>query len=193
MVRRVVPLFAALLLAAVAASAAAASPAASLDGLSPADCSAGVTPAQTEGPYFKPGSPAVATLAPRSTSGTKITLVGWVLGPGCRPVANAVLDFWQADDSGTYDNSGYTLRGHVTTDAKGRYVVETIIPGIYPGRTRHIHVKVEAPGRAVLTSQLYFPGDAARNKADGIYDARLLVRWLDAPANRTARFDFVLG
>jgi protocatechuate 3,4-dioxygenase beta subunit len=187
------PALAALVLLA-GAGAVAPAPAASLtvESLTPASCAAGVTPAQTEGPYFKQGSPAVTTLVSPGLAGTKIALTGWVLGPGCAPLANAVIDLWEADDAGRYDNSGYTLRGHVSTDARGRYLVETIIPGVYPGRTRHIHVKIAAPGRPVLTTQLYFPEDAARNKADGIYDLRLLVEWLDEPAHRTARFDFVL-
>jgi hypothetical protein len=54
-------------------------------------------------------------------------------------------------------------------------------------------VKVQVPGKPLLTTQLYFPEDASRNKADGIYDAKLLVRWLDAAARTAARFDFVLG
>jgi protocatechuate 3,4-dioxygenase beta subunit len=161
--------------------------------LTSADCSAGITPAQTEGPYFKAGSPERSSLIAGGTAGTKITLTGWVLTSGCTPVGGAVLDFWQADDSGQYDNSGYTLRGHIVTDNRGRYVIETILPGMYPGRTRHIHVKVQVPGKPLLTTQLYFPEDAARNKADGIYDAKLLVRWLDAAARTMARFDFVLG
>jgi hypothetical protein len=61
------------------------------------------------------------------------------------PAANALLDFWQANPNGAYDNTGYTLRGHQYTDANGYYTLTTIVPGIYPGRTEHIHVKVQAP------------------------------------------------
>jgi protocatechuate 3,4-dioxygenase beta subunit len=164
--------------------------------LSPADCPAGFTPAQTEGPYFKAGSPERSSLADAGTPGTHITLTGWVIlssSGRCTPVPGAVLDFWQADDTGRYDNTGYSLRGHVTADPQGRYVIQTIIPGIYPGRTRHIHVKVSVPGKPVLTTQLYFPEDAQANARDGIYDARLLVAWLDPGARTTARFDFVLN
>jgi protocatechuate 3,4-dioxygenase beta subunit len=189
MTRRVVLLSALLLLVTLGLVAAPAVP----PSLTSADCSAGITPAQTEGPYFKAGSPERSSLITGGTAGTRITLTGWVLTSGCKPVAGAVLDFWQADDSGQYNNSGYTLRGHIVTDNQGRYVVETILPGIYPGRTRHIHVKVQVPGMPLLTTQLYFPEDAARNKADGIYDAKLLVRWLDTAARTMARFDFVLG
>ncbi len=171
-----------------ALSAGAAAPA-----LSPADCSAGVTPEQTEGPYFKVGSPERASLLDAGTVGTRITLTGWVVTGGCRPVPGAVLDFWQANEAGQYDNIGYAMRGHVIADAQGRYTIETILPGIYPGRTRHIHVKIQAPGKSLLTTQLYFPEDSARNKSDGIYDARLLVTWLGSTTPRVARYDFVLS
>jgi hypothetical protein len=53
-------------------------------------------------------------------------------------------------------------------------------------------VKVQAPGRPVLTTQLYFPGVAA-NRADGIFDPALVVAgWRRIGARRVARFDFVL-
>ena len=110
----------------------------------------------------------------------------------CRPVPRALLSFWQCDARGVYDNSGFRLRGHQLADAQGRWRLDTIVPGIYPGRTRHIHVKVQAPGRPVLTTQLYFPGEP-RNRTDGIYDPELVVSgWRRVTGGRAARFDFVL-
>ena len=150
------------------------------------------TPAQTEGPYFKPGSPARTSLIESGMSGTRLVLSGRVLTLACAPVAGATLDFWQADAGGTYDNSGYRLRGHQLTDAAGRYYLETILPGEYPGRTEHIHVKVRAPGKAVLTTQLYFP-DVARNQQDSIFDPHLLVTMQDTATGKAATFDFVTG
>ena len=106
----------------------------------------------------------------------------------CKPIAGAVLDFWQADAEGNYDNAGYRLRGHERADGNsGRYRLETIVPGLYPGRTRHIHVKVRAPRGRPLTTQLYFPGEAA-NARDGIFRRELLVK----TAADAARFDFVV-
>jgi protocatechuate 3,4-dioxygenase beta subunit len=64
------------------------------------------------------------------------------------------LDFWQADVNGAYDNVGFRFRGHQFTNAQGAFALTTIVPGLYPGRTRHIHVKMQAPGRPVLTTQL---------------------------------------
>src|SRR5256885_14935590 len=123
-------------------------------------------------------------------TGTRLLLSGRVLTLACAPVAGATLDFWQADAAGTYDNSGYPLRGHQSTDAPGRYSLETILPGEYPGRTEHIHVKVGAPGQAVLTTQLYFP-DVARNQQDSIFDPHLLVTMQNTATGKAATFDFV--
>ena len=73
-----------------------------------------------------------------------------------------------------YDNNGYRLRGHQFTDADGRYAFETIVPGLYPGRTRHFHVKFQAANNPVLTTQLYFPGEPD-NERDGIFRPELLL------------------
>jgi protocatechuate 3,4-dioxygenase beta subunit len=146
------------------------------------------TPRQTEGPYFTPNSPKRTSLLEAGMAGAPLVVTGMVLTRGCQPVANALVDFWQCDDDGNYDNAGYRLRGHQFTDAKGVYRLETIVPGLYPGRTRHIHVKVQAPRRPILTTQLYFP-DERRNDRDRIFNRELLLRMADA---RRARFDFVL-
>ena len=112
-----------------------------------------LTPAQTEGPYYTPNSPERASLIEPGMGGTKLIVTGYVLTTDCQPIANAWLDFWQADDQGVYDNAGYRLRGHLFTDETGRYTLETIVPGEYPGRTQHIHVKVQAPNGPILTTQ----------------------------------------
>lgn len=151
-----------------------------------------LTVSETEGPYFKTGSPETTSLVTDGMQGTILTITGQVLSPDGTPVANALLDFWQADSSGQYDNSGYTLRGHQYTDANGYYTLTTVVPGLYPGRTRHIHVKVQAPNGPVLTTQLFFPGES-RNASDGIFDPSLV---LNAQSNtdgtESATFDFVV-
>jgi protocatechuate 3,4-dioxygenase beta subunit len=150
------------------------------------------TDEQTEGPYFTPRSPRRRSIVPAGAPGTRLTLTGRVLTTGCRPVPRALVDVWQADARGVYDNSGYRFRGHQLTDVRGRYRLETVVPGLYSGRTRHIHVKVQAPGQPVLTTQLYFPG-VARNRTDGIFDPALVVAgWRRVGSARVARFDFVL-
>jgi protocatechuate 3,4-dioxygenase beta subunit len=150
-----------------------------------------LTPSQTEGPYYKPRSPERRSLLDPGIAGTPIVLTGAVLSRRCQPIAGALVDFWQADDAGKYDNRGYRLRGHQFTDDAGHYRLETIVPGLYPGRTRHIHVKVQAPNRPILTTQLYFPGEP-RNRTDRIFKADLLLAVQDAADGRSATFDFIL-
>jgi protocatechuate 3,4-dioxygenase beta subunit len=124
--------------------------------------------------------------------GTKLTLTGYVLTADCKPVANALLDFWQANAQGQYDNQGYTLRGHQFTDANGYYHLETVVPGLYPGRTEHIHVKVQAPNGPILTTQLFFPG-VANNQSDGIFDPGLVIQVTDTGSGLNGTFNFIVS
>lgn len=151
----------------------------------------GPTPRQTAGPFYKPDSPRRTSLLEPGMKGTRIVLTGAVLSTQCTPIPGALVDFWHADDGGVYDNAGFRLRGHQLTDDRGRYRLETIVPGLYPGRTRHFHVNVQPPHGAVLTTQLYFPDEPA-NQRDFIYRPELLVKLTDTQAPKTATFDFVL-
>ena len=151
-----------------------------------------VTPSQTAGPFFKPSSPERLDLLETGMAGQKIELVGFVLSRGCKPLAGVLIDAWQADDKGRYDNSGFRLRGHQFTDADGRYRLKTIVPGNYDGRTRHIHVKVQARGGSVLTTQLYFPGEP-KNRSDSLFRSELAIRTAKNEGWLAGRFDFVLG
>jgi protocatechuate 3,4-dioxygenase beta subunit len=146
---------------------------------------------QTEGPFFKPSSPERVELLETDMAGQPIELVGFVLSRACKPHAGALLDFWQADDKGRYDNSGFRLRGHQFTDAEGRYRLRSIVPGAYVGRTRHIHLKVQPRGGRVLTTQLYFPGESL-NRSDGLFRSELLIRTAKNAGWLAGRFDFVL-
>jgi len=153
--------------------------------------SAPPTARQTGGPYFKSDSPLRASLLEPGIAGTKIVVTGMILSTTCQPVPGALLDIWHADDRGDYDNTGFRLRGHQFTDDQGRYRLETIVPGIYVGRTRHFHVKVQAPNRPVLTTQLYFPGEAVSTR-DPIFSRDLVMQVSDVSGGKAATFDFVL-
>jgi protocatechuate 3,4-dioxygenase beta subunit len=151
-----------------------------------------LTPSQTPGPFYTPDSPRRNSLVEPGSKVARLTMTGFVLSPQCKPVANALLDFWHCDETGEYDNKGFRYRGHLFADAQGRYSLATIVPGEYPGRTRHIHVKVQAPNSRVLTTQLYFP-DELRNRSDGIYRPELTMQVSRKGQERDARFDFVVA
>lgn len=149
------------------------------------------TPRQTEGPFYKPKSPERADLTVPGMAGQPIELTGLILTRRCRPLAGALLDVWQADAKGEYDNAGFGLRGHQITGPDGRFRLRTVVPGSYPGRTRHIHVKLQAKGAPLLTTQLYFPGEAL-NAKDGLFRRDLTIRTAKAEGWLAGRFDFVL-
>ena len=150
------------------------------------------TPPQTAGPFYTPDSPRRGSFVEPGSKAERLVVTGFVLSPQCKPVANVLLDFWHCDEAGDYDNRGFRYCGHVFADEQGRYVLETIVPGEYPGRTRHIHVKVQVPGGRVLTTQLYFP-DEPGNRSDGIYRRELTMQVVRKGAQREARFDFVVA
>jgi len=150
------------------------------------------TPPQTAGPFYTPDSPRRSSLVEPGSKAERLVVTGFVLLPPCKPAANALLDFWHCDEAGNYDNRGFRYRGHMLADAQGRYSLETIVPGEYPGRTRHIHVRVQAPGGRILTTQLYFP-DEPGNRSDGIFRRELTMQVARKGAQRDARFDFVVA
>jgi hypothetical protein len=94
-----------------------------------------------------------------------------------------------ADAAGRYDNSGFRFRGHQLTDARGRYILETVMPGEYPGRTEHVHVKLRAPGGKILTTQIFFPG-ARGNDSDPIFYRSLVISL--AAGGASGHIDFAI-
>jgi protocatechuate 3,4-dioxygenase beta subunit len=147
---------------------------------------------ETEGPFFKPRSPQHSDLREPGLPGRPVELSGRVLTRACRPIAGAIVDLWQADDAGEYDNKGFHLRGHVFTDSEGRYTFRTIVPGLYPGRTRHFHAKIQAPKGPLLTTQFYFP-DEPHNRTDAFFHRELVMQVASADDALRARFDVVLA
>jgi protocatechuate 3,4-dioxygenase beta subunit len=109
--------------------------------------------------------------------GTIAYLSGKVLDSSGSPIRDAHVEIWHADNSGAYihpSSMGYAARdqnfqgfGRFLTGSTGEYLFRTIVPGLYTGRTRHIHMKVKIAGRQDLTTQVYFQ-DEPQNSSDGI-------------------------
>ena len=150
-----------------------------------------LTPEETTGPFFRPQSPLKNDFREPGVKGIPVRLSGVVLNRKGQPIAGALLDFWHADANGEYDFEGFRCRGHQFADANGRYVLETIVPGLYPGRTRHYHVRLQAANGPILSTQLYFPGEA-RNASDSLFRPDLLLKIRETGSVRLASFNFVL-
>ena len=146
---------------------------------------------QTAGPFYTPETPERRSLLEPGMPGTRLVVTGYVYSTDCQPIPGAPLDFRQADDAGVYDNEGYRLRGHQFADVDARFELETIEPGLYPGRTRHIHVIAQALDQPPLITQLYFPDEPA-NASDGIFNPTLVMDIQAAEVGETAFFTFAM-
>jgi len=109
--------------------------------------------------------------------GQRIIVSGRVLDEQRRPVANTVIEIWQANAAGRYIHSkddwdapldpNFTGAGRAITDSHGRYSYVTVRPGAYPWsnhknawRPAHIHLSLLGPAFATrLVTQMYFPDD----------------------------------
>jgi len=173
-------------------------PAGSLSG-SNLECTAGtLTLREPEGPFYTPKAPGRRDIRDPGVNTGVLILAGRVLDAQCRPVAGAVLDFWQTDHKGIYDNQGYRYRGHQFTDPDGRFELVTVRPHPYTAmslfRTPHLHVKVQGPDTPLLTTQLFLPDAQETNARDPLYQRSLEIKVAgqDGSAQR-ATFDFVLA
>ncbi len=176
-----------------------------------ADC--GITAAVTEGPYFVSGTAALVdgNLNATNLPGTALEITGHVYEglDTAKPIANATIEIWHTDTAGSYHPNGngpvtsykpeeIALRGFIKTDAMGAYKFTTIYPGEYSGRTRHIHIKINAEGKAELTTQLIIPslsGDQLTFDEDTIskgLPACHLLKIDTAGTPQKASFDFRL-
>ena len=92
-------------------------------------------------------------IAPPTEPGDRLVITGTMFrADGRTPAAGVVLFAYHTNAKGVYverDGKPYGLSGRVRTDAKGRYRIESIRPGAYPGRRdpAHIHLVVQAEGR----------------------------------------------
>lgn len=140
------------------------------------------------GPFYKDKAPFRNTLS----ENPNLHLAGRVLDINGEPVKNAVLDFWQADENGTYDLEGFNLRGKVKVDEDGKYELHTIVPGDYAisdteFRCAHIHVKISVKGYKGLTTQVYFADDKY-NSTDHWFNANRVI----SQDRVNGTFDFVI-
>ncbi len=122
--------------------------------------SCAVTTADIQGPFYKTNPPLRTKIATDTEPGERLLLSGIVKNLDCTPIENATIDIWQANAAGVYDSSNnYNLRGQTLSNANGEYSFETVLPGVYSGRPRHLHIKVSKDNYNI-TTQLYFAGDA---------------------------------
>ena len=179
-----------------------------------------LTPEQTIGPYYPDRLPLdldndllVINDAITPAVGEISWVYGRVLDRRGTPVRSALVEIWQADNNGAYIHSASPVAnrdrnfqgyGKFLTGSSGEYLFRTVKPGLYPGRTRHIHFAVTPPGGQRLVTQLYVAGEAL-NAQDGVLNgirdaaarSSVVASWNAAPDSAigelSVKFDIVLG
>ncbi|KAK0207653.1 intradiol ring-cleavage dioxygenase [Armillaria fumosa] len=134
-----------------------------------------------------------ATIASEG-KGDYMFVTGKVMDTKGKPIAGAVLDAWETDETGLYDTQysdrdGPDCRGKVTSAADGSYSFRAVIPvpyaipsngpvgklierlGRHVFRPAHLHFKIEAPGYEKLVTALYFKGDPYTT-SDAVFGVR---------------------
>lgn len=155
------------------------------------------TAADILGPKYREGAPLRATmLAEADEPGERLRIDGVVLSACGVAAAGATLDVWQANSEGIYDDEGYRLRGKFVCDDSGRFRFDTVLPGAYQDRPRHIHLIIEN-GQQQLTTQLYFAGDPALAPNDPCTSCHsdepsLIIDLVDTTDGKRGSFDIVL-
>lgn len=178
------------------------------------------TPALTIGPYYPNQLPLdldndllLINDAVTPSVGEIMWVTGRVFDRSGNPVRGAVVEIWQADNNGAYIHTGSPLTnrepnfqgyGKFETASDGRYLFRTVKPGIYPGRTRHIHYQIKTPNRGDLITQLHFEGESL-NANDGVLNGvrdaaqkASIIRPIEAVETsslneKRVNFDIVMG
>jgi hydroxyquinol 1,2-dioxygenase len=142
------------------------------------------TQATVFGPFFVEGSPRFENgeNLGRGAPGQPCLMQGCVRSVGGTPIAGARIDVWQADEAGFYDVQYDDLdeargRGHVFSEADGRWWFWSVRPEAYPiptdgpvgdllgaanrspMRPAHVHFKVSADGYETLITHVFVAGD----------------------------------
>jgi len=135
------------------------------------------------GPFYRAGAPERTSLCEPSEPGEPFALEGRVIGDDCVAIAGALVEVWHADASGEYDMLGpqkprdpavYHLRSLLRSDKNGAFAFDTVVPGFYERRARHIHYAFHADGYEPFITQSYFSGDP-RVASDAIARKRNVV------------------
>jgi len=115
------------------------------------------TAEMTLGPFFPPEFAAGANDLAAGVQGEAIEISGRVVQADGRSLDNVVLEIWQADAEGRFDNPTFCGWGRAATDSTGTYVFRTIRPGASQGRAPHINFLILYSGlMRQLQTAMYF-------------------------------------
>jgi len=176
----------------------------------------GATPSTVEGPFHIPDAPEVAHGADmaKGAPGIPCFVTGTVRGLSGEPVGGAILDLWQTDGEGLYEEQRRTaepwMRGVYRSKPDGSYSIRTVAPisysipmdgpiGEFFGRTTmshirpaHIHFAISAPGYHGVVTHLFQKGDKFIDN-DVVYGVKapLVVAFVKRPPGKAPNGDTI--
>ncbi|MHA6780883.1 protocatechuate 3,4-dioxygenase subunit alpha [Pseudonocardia saturnea] len=131
------------------------------------------TPSQTVGPFLSIGLtwPTGYLVVPEGSPGA-VRITGTVYDGAGEPVPDGLIETWQADADGRFDDLTFGF-GRAATRPDGTYEIVTVRPGaIGDGQAPHVDVSVFARGLLDrVVTRIYFPDQAAANAADPLLAA----------------------
>ena len=180
--------------------------------------SIGATESTVFGPFFvenAPEMPLGANIAKPGTPGEPCSITGSIKGTDGKPVANAIIDVWEAGGDGFYDvqkKEGTNLRARFRPDAAGKFNFKCVFPVSYPVphdgpvgemltaterhpmRPGHLHTMFTAPGYDTLVTHLFVKGDKYLDSdaVFGVKDSLIVDFKKGANGEYSAHYDFVL-
>ena len=175
---------------------------------------AGATPNTVAGPFYRadaPDLPPGADLS-RDGKGQPLAVSGRVVSFNGRAVSGALVEVWQANAEGRYENQEpdrqpeHNLRGRFRTDGQGRFSFRSVMPkgyalpsdgpagrlittlGLCMERPAHLHFRVSAEGHERLTTHIFDRADPAIGR-DAIFGVKpeLLAEFRPAPDGGAGR------
>jgi len=176
----------------------------------------GATPSTVEGPFHIADAPEIANGASMAGSapGIPCFVSGKVRGLNGEPVGGAVLDLWQTDGEGLYEEQRRTvepwMRGIYHSQPDGSYSIRTVAPISYTipmdgpigeffqrtnmshMRPAHIHFAISAPGYHGVVTHLFQRGDEFIDN-DVVYGVKdpLIVEFVKKPPGKASNGETV--
>jgi protocatechuate 3,4-dioxygenase, alpha subunit len=145
----------------------------------------------TLGPFFPrefgEGANDLTLLEGKRAPGEPIEITGRVVELDGRPLDNVILEIWQADAAGRFDNPAFLGWGRAATDAQGNYLFTTIKPGACPGRAPHINFLILYSGlMRQLQTVMFFEDsdDSVLRAVEQSRRGRLIARKLNSTSYR---------
>jgi hydroxyquinol 1,2-dioxygenase len=170
------------------------------------------------GPFFIEGSPEIrlgGDIA-AGASGEPCWVEGTITDTDGKPVPHGLIEVWEADQNGLYDvqydDGRVAARGHLYSDADGRYRFWAVAPTPYPiphdgpvgrllaavgrspMRASHLHFMVKADRFRTLVTHIFVRGDELLDR-DAVFGVRdsLVMDFTPQPPGTPAPYGRDLG